>query len=87
MLKTPRQMTRKEYEKLPPKKKWMPKIKLGTSSILDDSNSPVMLVQFVLCVVHSVKVFGQYGEVTKHYETACMVINYGLSTNKVVVSN
>jgi len=32
-------------------------------------------------------VYGHYGEVTKHYETACKVINYGLSTNKVVVSN
>jgi hypothetical protein len=54
---------------------------------LDDSNSPVTLVHFVLCVVHSVRVYGQYGEVTKRYKTACKVINYGLSTNKVVVSN
>jgi hypothetical protein len=86
-LKTPREMTRKEYERLPAKNNWIPDVKLGTSSILDDSNSPVTLVHFVLCVVQSVKVYGQYGEVTKHYKTACKVINYGLSTNKVVVSN
>jgi len=86
-LKTPWEMTREEYERLSAKNNWMPEVKLRTSSILDDSNSPVTLVHFVLCVVHSVKVYGHYGEVTKHYETACKVINYGLSTNKVVVSN
>jgi hypothetical protein len=83
-LKTPWEMTREQYERLPAKNNWMPEVKLGTSSILDDSNSPVTLVHFALCLVHSVKVYGQYGEVTKRYETACKVINYGLSTNKVV---
>jgi len=70
-LKTPRQMTREEYEKLPPKNNGMPEVKLRTSSNLDESNPLAML----------------YGKVTKHNETACKVINYGLLSNKVVVSN
>ena len=86
-LKTPRKMTREEYDKLPPKNNWMPEVKLGTSSILDENNPPVMLGHFVLCVVNSLKVYGQYGEVTKRYDTACKVINYGLLVNKVVKSN
>ncbi len=64
-------MTREEYEKLPPKNNGMPEVKLRTSSNLDESNPLAML----------------YGKVTKHNETACKVINYGLLSNKVVVSN
>ena len=69
------------------KNNWMPVVKLSTCTILDNNYPPVILGHFVLCVVHALKVYGQYGEVTKRYETACKVINYGLSVNKVVVSN
>ncbi len=53
------------------KNNWMPVVKLSTCTILDDNYPPVILGHFVLSVVHALKVYGQYGEVTKQYETAC----------------
>jgi hypothetical protein len=35
--------------------------------------------------VHDVKAYGQYGQLTKRYETACKVMNYALFVNRVVV--
>jgi hypothetical protein len=65
----------------------MPAFKLSPSSILADGNPRILLSHFVLGVVHAVKVYGQYGEVSKHYDMACQVINYGLGVNKFVVSH
>jgi hypothetical protein len=33
----------------------------------------------------AVKVYGQYGGVSKHYDTAYQVVNYGLCVNKFAV--
>jgi hypothetical protein len=63
----------------------MPELKQGTSSLLADGNPYILLSHFVLGMVHAVKVYGQYGEVSKHYDMAYQVINYGLSVNKFVV--
>ncbi len=35
--------------------------------------------------MHDVKAYGQYGQLTKRYETACKVMNYALFVNRVVV--
>lgn len=83
--KTLNEMTVDEYNTLPPRSNWMPEFKLGTSSILADGNPRILLSHFVLGIVHAVKVYGQYGEVSKRYDTACQVINYGLGVNKFVV--
>jgi hypothetical protein len=79
------QMTMDECNTLPPLSNWMPEFKLGTSSILAAGNPPILLSHFVLGMVHAVKVYGQYGEVSKHYDIACHAINYGLGVNKFVV--
>ena len=60
--------------------------KKSTSSILVGSDQPpVTLLHFAVGVVHALKVYGQYGQLTKHYDMGCKVIYYGLSLNRVVV--
>ena len=81
-------MSPEEYGKLPPKNNWTPEVKRGTASILDgDCYPPILLQHFVVASVHAVKVYGQYGAVLKRYETACRIINHGVTVNKVVVPN
>lgn len=45
----------------------------------------MLLYHFIVGVVHAVKAYGQYGQLTKWYETACKVVNFGLALNGVVV--
>ena len=73
-------MTVDECNTLPPRSNWMPEVKLGTSSILPDDNPPVILSQFYSGLVHTVKMYGQYG----CYDMTCKVLNYGLWGNKFV---
>ena len=74
------------YKALPLKHNWSPEIKKGVTSILmNDGDPPVILVHFVVAVVDAVKVYGQYGQMTKQYETACKAIDYGLAFNRFVV--
>jgi len=85
-MNSPKEMTVAEYDKLPPKNNWMPEIKKGMASILVmESDPPVLLYHFVVGVVHAAKAYGQYGQLTKWYETACRVVNFGLALNWVVV--
>jgi hypothetical protein len=79
-------MTAADYDKLPPKNNWTTEIKKGMASILvTESDPPVLLYHFVIGVVHTVKAYGQYGQLMKRYETACRVVNFGLALNWVVV--
>ncbi len=72
-------MSAAEYEQLPPKNNWMPAVKNSTSSILVGNDEPLVpLACFAVGVVHALKVYGQYGQLTKCYEMGCKVINYGL---------
>jgi hypothetical protein len=48
--------------------------------------SPLILSHFAVSVVYHVKAYGQYGQLTVHYETACNVVNYALFINRVVVT-
>ena len=85
-LKPLKEMTAADFDKLPPKNNWTPDIKKGTASILvSECDPPVLLYHFVVGVVHAVKAYGQYGQLTKWYETACKVVNFGLALNRVVV--
>jgi hypothetical protein len=85
-MKTPKEMTAADYNKLPPKNNCTPEIKKGTASILvTESDPPVLLYHFAVGFVHAVKAYGQYGQLTKWYETACRVVNFGLALNWVVV--
>jgi hypothetical protein len=45
---------------------------------MNDEDPPVIRVHFDVAVVDAVKVYGQYGQMMKCYETACTVIDYGL---------
>jgi len=86
VLKTAKEMTAAEYDQLPPKNNWTPEVKKGSASILiGNDDPPVLLHHFVVGAVHHVKAYGQYGQLTKHYETACKVVNFGLSLNRAVV--
>ena len=77
-----------EYNQLPPKNNWTPEVKKSTSSILvGNDEPPVPLAHFAVGVVHALKVYGQYGQLTKRYEMGCKVINYGLAINRVVVAH
>jgi hypothetical protein len=61
-------------------------VKKGTASILVGDDDPaVLLYHFAVGVVHAVKAYGQYGQLTKRYETACKVVNHGLVHNWLVV--
>jgi hypothetical protein len=47
----------------------------------------VILSHFAVGMVYHVKAYGQYGQLTKRYETACKVLNYALFVNWVVVNH
>jgi hypothetical protein len=65
-MKTLKHMTASEYDKLPPKNNWTPEVKKGTASIIiSEDDPPVLLHHFVVGVVHAVKAYGQYGQLTK----------------------
>jgi hypothetical protein len=84
--KRPKEMTPADYDLLPPKNNWTPEVKKNNSSILIGSDQPpVTLLHFVVGVVHALKAYGQYGQLTKRYDMGCKVINYGLSLTRVVV--
>lgn len=69
-------MTPEDYDLLPPKNNWTPEVKKNNSSILIGSDQPpVTLLHFVVGVVHALKVYGQYGQLTKRYDMGCKVIN------------
>ena len=73
-------MNAADYDQLLPKNNWTPEVKKRTSSILVGCNDPpVPLVHFAVGVVHALKVYGQYGQLTKRYEMGCKVIIYGLT--------
>lgn len=84
--KSPMEMTAADYDKLPAKNNWTPEVKRSFASILIGVNEPpVILSHFAVGVVYHVKAYGQYGQLTKRYETACKVVNYALFINRVVV--
>jgi hypothetical protein len=84
--KTPMEMTAADYDKLPAKNSWTPEVKKSFTSILIGANKPpVILSHLAVGVVHHVKAYGQYGQLIKHYDTACKVINYALFINRIVV--
>jgi len=61
-------------------------IKKCRSSIFVVDHDPLdILSHFAVAVVHTVKVYGQYGKLTERYKTACIVINHALKVNKFVV--
>jgi hypothetical protein len=71
---------------LPAKHNWTPMIKKCRSSIFVVDHDPLdILSHFAVAVVHTVKVYGQYGKLTERYKTACIVINHALKVNKFVV--
>jgi len=79
-------MTAAEFQKVRPKNNWMPEVKKGCASILigyDDP--PVPIAHFAVRVVHALKVYGQYGQLTKQYEMGYKVINYTLTINRIFV--
>jgi hypothetical protein len=85
-LKPLKEMPAADFDKLPSKKNWPPEIKKGMASILvSEGGPPVLLYHFVIRLVHVVKAYGQYGQLTKQYMTACKEINFGLALNRVVV--
>jgi hypothetical protein len=47
--------------------------------------TPRAIISLCFGAVHAVKAYGQYGHLTKWYETACKVVNFGISINRVVV--
>ena len=84
--KTPMEMTAADYDKLPAKHNWVPEVKRSLASIVIGPNEPhVIISHLAVGVVHHVKAYGQYGQLTKRYETACKVVNYALFVNRVVV--
>ncbi len=84
--KTPMEMTAADYDKLPAKHNWVPEVKKSLASIVIGTNEPpVIISHLAVGVVHHVKAYGQYGQLTKRYETACKVINYALFINRIVV--
>ncbi len=79
-------MSAAEYDQLPPKNNWTPEVKKSTPSILvGNDEPPVPLAHFAVGVVHALKVYGEYGQLTKCYEMGCKVINYGLAINRVLL--
>ena len=86
--KRPKEMNAADYDQLLPKNNWTPEVKKRTSSILVGCDDPpVTLVHSAVGVVHSLKIYGQYGQLTKRYEMGCKVINYGLTLNRLVVAH
>jgi hypothetical protein len=80
------EMTAADYDKLPAKHNWVPEVKRSLASIVIGPNEPhVIISHLAVGVVHHVKAYGQYGQLTKRYETACKVVNYALFVNRVVV--
>jgi hypothetical protein len=72
-------MSAAEYNQLSPKNNWTLEVKKVPLQF--------SLAHFAVGVVHALKVYGQYGQLTKRYEMGCKVINYGLAINRVVIEH
>jgi hypothetical protein len=79
-------MSMEEFNDVPPKHIWTIEVKKGMASVVMGNNMPfVPISHFVVAVVHEVRVFGEFGKLDKRMDQACAVINYGMTTNHVVV--
>ena len=83
---SPSQMSTSDFDRLLAKNNWTTEVKKSLSSILfGRKDPPVLLTYYVVRAVFHVKPHDQYGQSTKHLDTAYQVINYGLFANRVVV--
>ncbi len=63
---TPKEIEVADFKNLPSKHNWTLEVKKGHSSIfIDERDPPVMIAHFAVAAVHAVKVYGQYGKLTK----------------------
>jgi hypothetical protein len=79
-------MSLEEFNDVPPKHIWTSELKKGMASVVMGDIMPfVPISHFVVAVVHEVQVLREFGKLDKWMDQACAVINYGMTTNHVVV--